>query len=97
MDIRGNLTELFRYTDRLGLVSGISNFFKVRLGNTNNISLKGFKNSFKLRKSSSDIMAFHQVFIDKQYSFDAGFVPRFIIDGGGECGNGGFIFRQRIP
>ena len=83
MNIRGNLIELLRYMKRLGLASGASSFFKIKVGNTNNIHLKQLKNSFKLRKGSSDIAVFHQVFIKKEYNFNAGFNPGFIIDGGG--------------
>lgn len=83
MNIRGNLIELLRYINRLGLASGASIFFKIKTGNTNNIRLKELKHPFKLRKASSDIAVFHQVFINKEYKLKAGFNPRFIIDGGG--------------
>ena len=83
MNIRRNLIELFRYINRLGLASGVSSFFKIKTGNTNNIRLKGIQHPFKLRKGSSDIAVFYQVFIGKEYKFDAGFNPGFIIDGGG--------------
>lgn len=83
MNIRGNLIELLWYINRLGLASGVSSFFKINTGNTNNIRLKELKHPFKLRKASSDIAVFYQVFMDKEYKFDAGFNPGFIIDGGG--------------
>ncbi len=100
MDIRGNLTELVRYIDSLGVANGISNFFKVKFKKTHNISLKGLKQSFKLRNLSSDIsdiMVFRQVFIDKEYNFDTGFIPRFIIDGGGNVGMAALYFANSYP
>ena len=95
MNIRANLIELLRYIKRLGLASGASSFFKIKTGNTNNIRLKQLKHPFKLRKGSSDIAVFYQIFINKEYNFNADFNPGFIIDGG-ECGIGGFIFCQRV-
>ena len=97
MDIRSNLIELFKYAYRLGPVNGIANLLKVYTGNMDNIRIKGFKHPFKLRKSSSDVAVFNQVFIEKEYNFDAGFHPRFIIDGGGVRGTGRFILRQCVP
>ena len=79
MNIRGNLIELLRYIKRLGLASGASSFFKIKTGNTNNIRLKELKYPFKLRKASSDIAVFYQVFMDKQYKFDAGFNPGLVL------------------
>ena len=97
MNIRGNFIELFRYINRLDLASGVSSFFKIKTGNTNSIHLKNIKHPFKLRKGSSDIAVFHQVFINKEYSFNAGFNPRFIIDGGGNVGLGALYFANVYP
>ena len=98
MRIRRKFIKLFLlYVHRLGLANGMFNFFKVKTGNTNNIRLKGLKHSLKLRKSSSDIEVFHQVFINKEYNFDAGFYPRFIIDGGGNVGLGALYFANVYP
>ena len=97
MNIRGNLIELFLYINRLGLASGASSFFKIKTGNMNNIRLKGLKHPFKLRKASSDIAIFYQVFMDKEYKFDAGFNPGFIIDGGGNVGLGALYFANVYP
>ena len=97
MNIHGNLIELLRYIKRLGLASGASSFFKIKTGNTNNIRLKQFKHPFKLRKASSDIAVFHQVFINKEYNFNAGFNPGFIIDGGGNVGLAALYFANVYP
>ena len=97
MNIRGNLIELFWYINRLGLASGASSFFKIKTGNTNSIRLKGLKYPFKLRKGSSDIAVFYQVFMDKEYNFNAGFNPGFIIDGGGKVGLGALYFANVYP
>ena len=97
MNIRGNIFGLLRYINRLGLASGASSFFKIKTGNTNSIRLKELKHPFKLRKTSSDIAVFHQVFIDKEYNFNAGFNPRFIIDGGGNVGLAALYFANVYP
>ena len=97
MDIRSNLIELFKDAYRLGPVNGIANLLKVYTGNMDNIRIKGFKHPFKLRKSSSDVAVFNQVFIEKEYNFDAGFHPRFIIDGGGYVGLAALYFANVYP
>ena len=97
MNIRGNFIELFRYINRLGLASGVSSFLKIKTGNTNNIRLKGLKHPFKLRKKSFDIEVFQQVFIGKEYHFNAGFNPGFIIDGGGNVGLAALYFANVYP
>ena len=97
MNIYRNLIKLLRYIRHLGLASGASIFFKIKTGNTNNIRLKELKHPFKLRKASSDIAVFHQVFINKEYKLKAGFNPRFIIDGGGNIGLAALYFANVYP
>lgn len=97
MNIRRNLIELFQYTDVLGWLNGIAVFVKIKSGSTKNILLSDIKYPFQLRSGSSDINAFRQVFIFREYNFKVDFEPKFIIDGGSNIGLAAIYFCNRFP
>lgn len=97
MNINRNLIQLFQITDALGYGKGISTFAKIKLKNTNSISIPGVKHPFKLRAGTSDINAFNQVFVYQEYNFPVDFEPKFIIDGGSNVGLAAIYFANKFP
>lgn len=97
MNVKKNLVEVFQYIDALGWVNGLSTFVKIKLNFTSSIHPKGVKYPFKLRGGSSDINAFRQVFVYKEYNFQIPFEPQFIIDGGSNVGLASIHFTNQFP
>lgn len=51
----------------------------------------------RLRKNSTDLLAYHQIFTFKEYDMDLGFIPKFIIDAGANIGLATVFFSKKFP
>jgi FkbM family methyltransferase len=51
----------------------------------------------RLRKNSTDLLAYHQIFTFKEYDMDLGFTPKFIIDAGANIGLAAVFFSKKFP
>jgi FkbM family methyltransferase len=49
-----------------------------------------------IRKNTSDIEVFKQIFTQKDYEFDYGLTPKFIIDGGANVGYSSIFFARKF-
>lgn len=96
MNIRRNLVELFQYIEVFGWTSGVKIFSKIKFNSTDRLKLKGVQHPIKLRSGSSDINAFRQVFLYKEYNFETT-EPQFIIDGGSNIGLAAIYFANKFP
>lgn len=70
--------------------------FLVALG-FEKIILNELKFPMHLRKNSSDILTFHQIFTFKEYEINLGFVPKFIVDAGANIGLSAVFFTNKFP
>lgn len=62
------------------------------------IPLPGSRDSIFLRRHTTDIAAFEQVFIGREYDLPTGEMsPKFIIDGGANVGCASMFFAQKFP
>lgn len=61
------------------------------------IKLNELKFPMYLRKNSSDILTFHQIFTFKEYGMNLGFVPKFIVDAGANIGLSAVFFTNKFP
>lgn len=62
------------------------------------LPLPGVEGHFLLRRHTSDVAAFEQVFIDREYDLPIGDMrPKFIIDGGANVGCASVFFAQKFP
>jgi FkbM family methyltransferase len=61
------------------------------------INLSNILHPIFLRSSNSDMMAFLQIFMDKEYDINLGFEPKNIIDGGANIGLASVYFKNRYP
>lgn len=96
MNIQRNLVELFQYIEVFGWTSGINTFTKIKFNSTDRIKLKDIQYPIKLRSGSSDVNAFRQVFLYKEYNFETA-EPHFIIDGGSNIGLAAVYFANKFP
>lgn len=97
MKIRRNLSELFQMADVLGWGKGLTAFAKIKLRSNSPLKLNGIRYPIKLRTGSSDVIAFRQVFILREYNFKVSFDPKFIIDGGSNIGMAAVYFANKYP
>lgn len=50
-----------------------------------------------IRKKTSDLEVFGQIFVLKEYKFNIGFIPKFMIDAGANVGYVTVYFKSRFP
>ncbi len=96
MNIRRNLVELSQYIEVFGWTSGVKIFSKIKFNSADRLKLKGVQYPIKLRSGSSDINAFRQVFLYREYNFETK-EPQFIIDGGSNIGLAAIYFANKFP
>ncbi len=90
------MKDLYKLIRNYGAV-GLLIYFKIRLGFTNRIAVPNIKVPIKLRKGSSDIATFGQVFIELDYDIDLDDEPKTIIDAGANIGLASIYFANRYP
>ncbi len=62
------------------------------------LPLPGLKEQILLRRHTSDVAAFEQIFIDREYDLPIGDMsPKFIIDGGANVGCASAFFAYKFP
>jgi FkbM family methyltransferase len=94
--IEENLKLLLKCCYRFGFIKGSELFIRFKLGYVHNIKVQGIKYPFSLRKKTSDIPTFYQLFLGKEY--DVNFEkPQFIIDGGANIGLFAIIIKNKYP
>jgi len=90
-----------RYAHRFGPITGPSMLFKMvaRQGQgLVSVKLPDLEDAIVLRRHTTDIAAFEQVFISREYDLPLHSPdPKFIIDGGANVGCASIFFAQRYP
>jgi FkbM family methyltransferase len=56
-----------------------------------------YKFPIYFRANTSDVLNMKQIFANREYGFDIGFAPRYILDLGGYCGYSSIFLAQRFP
>ena len=81
------------------MVSGKALVFIVRLksGRVASIKIPGIQYPFSLRKGSSDIAIFEQVFLQGDYDIEFSFTPDVIIDAGANVGLFSIVMKSKFP
>ena len=91
--------RLHRYAARYGMWEGVYTLTRaVCGGGPVSIQLPGCKDSILLRRHTTDVATFEQVFIDREYDLPIGDMsPKFIIDGGANVGCASAFFARKFP
>lgn len=77
--------------------SGFFKYLKLKLGSATKLKVPGYSDSVSLRKNSTDLSTFIQVFLRKEYQFDLPFEPHVIVDAGANIGLSALYFTNRYP
>ena len=88
-----------RYVARYGMWGGAHTLARAICGRgLVLIPLPELQESILLRRHTSDVAAFEQVFIDREYDLPIGDLrPKFIIDGGANVGCASVFFAEKFP
>jgi FkbM family methyltransferase len=57
----------------------------------------GFRHPLRLRRASSDLMTFHQIYLERELDVYLPERPRLIVDGGANAGFSAAFYAQRYP
>ena len=93
----GGLKIFISFIKCYGIVNGCRLFLKIKFGNINKIKLPGIEHPISLRKGTSDIPAFYQVFLNREYNIAFDESPKIIIDGGANIGLFAIVMKNRYP
>jgi FkbM family methyltransferase len=78
-------------------IKGIFIYARLKLGLTNGIQVPHIQYPVYLRKGSSDISVFQEMFSYREYEIDFDFQPDTIIDAGANIGLASVFFANRYP
>lgn len=91
----GRFLKLYWLIKNYGLLHALRIY--LLLGRRNYLRVPGITHHIHLRKNTSDIPTFNQVFITREYDFEPGCDPAVIIDGGANIGLASAYFANRFP
>jgi len=93
--------KIIQYMRRFGLVSGSILIISLLIGvfkrNIITIRISEFKNIIKMRRHTSDLLVFNQIFLDGDYDLTITIRPKLIIDGGAYIGYSTIFFANKFP
>lgn len=98
-DFKKTVESIPFYIYHYGIWSGLKLSFRFLFHKTDSIRLKGIKERIFLRRKSSDIPTFHQVFAKREYDLKMLNIkaPRVIIDGGANIGLFSIFIKNKYP
>jgi FkbM family methyltransferase len=97
LDLRYKLNRVLRWGKRIGLINAIAFEFQQSLGRPLvSFTHRGLNRKIYLRSSSSDVSILEHVFIEDEFDIELK-SPKFIIDGGANCGLAALYLACRYP
>jgi FkbM family methyltransferase len=82
---------------RYGLFPGLLLYFKLKLFKFKTIRVPNLRHPVVLRRNTSDLAVFEQIFFFDIYGFDTPYVPGTIIDCGANIGLASVFFANKFP
>ncbi|MFT7344374.1 MAG: FkbM family methyltransferase [Lentimonas sp.] len=90
------MKEFYLLIKNIG-ISGIWMFIKLKANLVNKLSIPGVKHPVQLRKGTTDVPTFGQIFIHREYHVDLEVDAVSIIDAGANVGLAGVFFANEFP
>ncbi len=91
------LITFLKFYLRFPLLSAIGLSFQFLFGNFTKVQLPNYKSAFCLRKNSSDLHTFVQVFLDDEYKIDFDKNAKIVIDAGANIGLFTIKIKNELP
>lgn len=88
---------LFKFFKYQGILQGLINFLKIKISLLNSIKLRDIEYPITLRKDSSDINTFIQIFIEQEYEIKIDIIPKVIVDCGANIGLFSILMKNKFP
>jgi FkbM family methyltransferase len=95
--LKKKLRRLMLFANNYGYLNGLRLFTEFERGKLSQIQMPGFRHPFALRKGTSDIQTFYQVYLDNEYNLVFSQPPKVIIDGGANVGLFALQMKNRFP
>jgi FkbM family methyltransferase len=90
------MRKFLKLKNHFGFIGGLIILLKLKLGFVKNIKLPGIEHPIFLRKGTSDIPTFYQVFADDEYDIPYS-QPKIMIDGGANIGLFAVLMKNKFP
>ncbi|MEO6131031.1 MAG: FkbM family methyltransferase, partial [Saprospiraceae bacterium] len=88
----------YKFLRAFGVRSGLELYLQFKLRRVQHLNLPGIVHAINLRKSSSDLNVFYQIFLDSNEDFLASISePKVIIDGGANIGLNTIKLKSKFP
>lgn len=97
------LKRIRKFQKRFGYARGLLLWFRLRQhvrkqqGALHVVQVPGLHHPVTLRAKTSDVEAFHQIFVDGELEFDLHIPPSRIVDAGANVGLAALYFSSRFP
>lgn len=92
-----HIKQLFKFINVFGLLNGVNLFIKIKTKNVENLKIVGIKHPIYLRKSSTDLPTFYQVFINNDYNIKFEENSNIILDAGANIGLFSIKMKNQFP
>lgn len=88
---------LKQFISLFGVRYGIELYLKISFNRMDKIKIPQLKHPISLRKNTSDLKVFFQIFVNKEYDINMGFIPNTTIDGGANIGLFSVFLANKYP
>jgi hypothetical protein len=92
-----NVNRAFKFIARYGFRKGIGIYLDIKYNRLPKIRVPGIKETIFLRKDTSDVAIFEQVFLRGDYDLDFKFHPQTVVDAGAHIGLFSILMKNRFP
>lgn len=82
---------------RFGLLNGLRLCFQFMFNNLDNIQLPAFKHAFSLRRNTSDVTLFHEIFLNNEYNLNFIKEAQVVVDAGANVGLFALKIKNQLP
>lgn len=91
--------NIAKHIHRFGMATGLKIYFQNNCSKKGESAIvpRGYPHPIFLRRPTSDILTFGQVFLNQEYAYPLAFDPEFIIDCGANIGLASVYFKNRHP